>query len=1411
MRRPAVVLFGILLASPLAASGAARPGLKLPALIGDHMVLQRDRAAVWGRDVPGSSVTVTLQGVRAVAKTSAAGKWRVELGDLPAGGPYELTIAGSSTATLHDVYVGEVWVGSGQSNMEMPLRETADARRRIAGAQAPQIRLFLQGHAMAAKPVDEAAGRWVVCSPETAGDFPAAAYYFAAELHTKLGVPVGLLVAAWGGSFIESWMPQDAFEAAPDGKRLLAAWAERTRKAPGVWNGGAGRTLELANLRFVAKDPAQPPLVIAQGAGETAPSPGSLGSLWTGGAAAGSSVAYSFAKDGGPKNVPAGRLRGTLWGGAWGFVGTSFKPDGAAVDLSAYDAVEFDARGNGQYFIFLPQPSITDSDNYCTPPFTVAAQWKHQRISLDDLNQTGWGVAKPRTPGAVSGISFGAIVPRLDAVPAVMYNGMLNPFTAYSIRGAIWYQGESNAGHAAEYRRFLPLMIRAWRKAWGKDFPFLIAELPSFHDPADGSGDSDWAEIREAQAMARRAPAVETAVLLDLGEARNIHPGDKAGVGERLAAAALHTAYGAPGPWTGPRFASMAIDGKKSTIRFDEAAGGLQARGGGPVSGFVVAGKDGVKDGVFLSARAEIHGDSVVVWSDDVPRPQAVRYGWADNPVCNLVGKNGLPAEPFRTDRPVSGAPTPQAVPYSWKSVRLVGGGFVDGLVFHPTAKDVAYARTDMGGAYRRNPETRRWEPMLDWIPYRDLNLMGVESLAVDPSDPSKVYLACGTYTAPDVPNGAILRSSDRGHSFQRTNVPIKFGGNEAGRGNGERMAVDPNDGRLLFLGTRHSGLWKSTDGALSWKKVDSFPADVLALPPDEAKLPAWSGGGRSSIVFVVFDPASGAKGRASRTIFAGVSVMGRPGLYRSDDGGGTWKAVPGQPTKYRPNHAVLATDGNLFITYGTDPGPMPMVDGGVWKLNVRSGAWTDITPDKPSAERKFGYAAVSVDAKDPRVLIVSSFYRPKGEDVFRSTDGGATWKPVFGSGGVYDYSLAPYVRDTGIHWLFDVEIDPASPDHAMFTTGYGGWEPFDLTNLDKNLPTHWSVMSTGIEETVALALYSPREIGTLAGARAPRDGLRGAGPDPFHAKSAQVVTAVGDYSGFVHWDLDKPAPDGTPKPPFLGNTDDVSGGDLNPNVIVRVGRPRTGRALGYSLDGGRTWQEPASVPDPQASRGHIAVSSDGKTWVWTPENQTPAVTADQGKTWTACAGLPKDTRVVADRVNPRRFYAIALFDGKLFESVDGAAHFTERPLAFSDGLPTRGGSGDDNRSDRGDNRGGQDRIYATPGRAGDLWLALFNGLYHLNARRGFDRMPGVEQLHAFGFGKAAPGAKLAALYLVGTVQGQRGFFRSIDGGVTWVRINDDQHQWGLVLHITGDPKKFGRVYVGTHGRGTFYGDPEDQ
>ncbi|MDX1673940.1 MAG: hypothetical protein R3314_03965 [Longimicrobiales bacterium] len=728
---------------------------------------------------------------------------------------------------------------------------------------------------------------------------------------------------------------------------------------------------------------------------------------------------------------------------------------------------------------------------------------------------------------------------------------------------------------------------------------------------------------------------------------------------------------------------------------------------------------------------------------------------------------------------PVTGQ-EPAAEPYVWDSVPIVGGGFVTGLVFHPSEPGLRYARTDIGGAYRWDTGRDRWVPLLDWLPYEDRNLMGVESVAVDPSDPDRLYLALGTYTAPDVPDGAILRSSDRGRTFQRTDLPFKLGANENGRGNGERMAVDPADGRVIYLGTRHDGLWRSRDRGATWARVRSFP-DVREPAVEEGPTLRGLRGGRGGVVAVVFDPSAGTVDGASATIYAAASLKGRPSLFRSTDAGRSWAPVPGQPTANRPTHAVLAGDGTLYVSYGSDPGPSAMDDGGVWRLDTDSGEWLDITPERPGG---FGYAAVAVDAGDPSALLASTFGRPGGEELYRSTDGGRSWRGIFhgsGSRARLDASAAPYVTATGIHWLFDVEIDPFDPDHALFTTGYGGWETFDLTDADRSEATTWTLYTAGIEETVALDLLAP--------------------PGP-----VRLLTAIGDYGGFRHTRLDR-RPDDMFTDPRFGNTTDIAMAARRPELLVRVGRRfggGTGPALAFSEDGGASWEPAATAPPDGAQSGTVAVSADGAAWIWTPRGSRPYVTRDRGRSWAPVPELPEDTRVIADPVDPVRFYAMDLFGARLFVSDDAGATFRTHHLRLPFGPPPA----PVDRS-RGDARGGQDRLYATPGRAGELWIAAFDGLYRAPApETPFHRIEGVEEIHGFGFGRAAPDADRPALFLVGVVRGARGIFRSDDGGSAWVRINDDAHQWALILQVTGDPDRYGRVYVGTHGRGVLYGDP---
>ncbi|HNX04790.1 MAG TPA: hypothetical protein PKI32_04775 [Opitutales bacterium] len=743
----------------------------------------------------------------------------------------------------------------------------------------------------------------------------------------------------------------------------------------------------------------------------------------------------------------------------------------------------------------------------------------------------------------------------------------------------------------------------------------------------------------------------------------------------------------------------------------------------------------------------------------------------------------------------------PPSQAYVWKPVRMGGCGFVTGIVFHPGEKGLAYCRTDMGGAYRRDSEKGEWVPLLDWMSLDDVNLMGVESIAVDPSNPDLLYMACGTNSSDTAPFGAILRSKDRGRTFEIVRIPVKFGGNENGRGNGERMAVDPKNGSVIFLGTRHDGLLVSRDGGSSWARVTSFP-DAADLAPEglsgnaarEGWLRTQAGSG---VIRILFAPGGASTDRSDR-ITAAISVSGRESLFESRDGGESWSALPGQPVKFMPTDMDLSPEGFLYVSYGTNPGPWPMKDGAVWRFDTNTASWRDITPAlsgmTPGDEHNyFGYCSVAVDPEKPGVVLAMPFWYVGGEEIFRSLDGGATWKPVIRTCGNFDYSRIPYAAVPIIHWLFDVEIDPFDRDHCIFTTGFGGMESFDFGKVDaatsKENGNTWVPMMAGIEESVPLDMLAPSEGATL-------------------------ITAVGDYGGFVHDDLDVFAPEGNFANPRFDNTTGLALAEGKQSEIVRVGTSWKGKTanIAFSHDGGRSWVC-GSNPAEGARNGSVALSSDGTTVVWTPDpirkpgdwrvivrTFLPQRSVDGGRTWTSCAGLPEGIRVTADKVNPQRFYAFDVFARTFFESGDGAVSFSARRVTLEGGIPVV-------PEQRGDGRGGQDRVCTEPGREKGVWLALFDGLYAMDAEGRFARVPHVTELRAFAFGKAAHGAARPAIYVVGIVDGVRGIFRSDDLGANFVRINDDRHQWASLLLLEGDMRTYGRIYVGTHGRGALYGD----
>jgi photosystem II stability/assembly factor-like uncharacterized protein len=707
-------------------------------------------------------------------------------------------------------------------------------------------------------------------------------------------------------------------------------------------------------------------------------------------------------------------------------------------------------------------------------------------------------------------------------------------------------------------------------------------------------------------------------------------------------------------------------------------------------------------------------------------------------------------------------AAAPSAAAYSWQNVQIVGGGFVDGIVFNPARPGLAYARTDIGGAYRWNSATQRWVPLQDFTGFNDWNELGAESIATDPIHPDKLWLAVGEYTEPfAVPlNGEILRSDNEGRSFQVTDLPIQLGSNQNGRNMGERLAVDPSDDNVLYLASPANGLWRSTDGGVTWSQVTSFP---LASSPDDIGLS-----------FVTFGPAAGHRGTPSNDIFVGDATNND--LYESTDAGVSWHLVTGEPTGMMPQHGVLASNGTFYVDYANQPGPNGMTDGSVWKYDTATGVWTDITPEVPAAggNPPFGYAGLAVDPEHPGTVMVATNDRWSPIDtIFRSTDAGATWVDV-GAKATLDISASPFLAFGGTAkfgwWIGSVAIDPFNSNHVLYGTGATMFGSDDVTSADHGASTHWSsAAAEGIEETAVDDLVAPP-----------------AGP-------CQLISAVGDLGGFCHTTLSHSPATGMIEP-ILGSGTSIGEAGAAPLDVAEVGYS----GGDWSTDGGAAWTKMTLPPGSSAGAGVVAVSADGSTAIWAPADAAPAYSTDGGTTWTASAGLAQGLMPVADPVSPGVFYALDPATGTVLKSTDGGASFS----AAATGLPTGVGA---------EQSGSAPQLHTVPGRAGDLWLMAGNGaLYHsTDGGVSFSQVTSVSTVATLGFGKAAPGASYQAIYLVGIVGGVQGVFRSTDEGSSWVRINNDSEQYGWIgQSITGDPHLFGRVYLATNGRGILYADP---
>jgi photosystem II stability/assembly factor-like uncharacterized protein len=593
--------------------------------------------------------------------------------------------------------------------------------------------------------------------------------------------------------------------------------------------------------------------------------------------------------------------------------------------------------------------------------------------------------------------------------------------------------------------------------------------------------------------------------------------------------------------------------------------------------------------------------------------------------------------------------------------------------------------------------------------------------------------------------------------------LPFKLGANDMfGQQGGERLAVNPFEPNELYLCTHENGLWRSKDYAKTWSQMTGFPisrsSDTMGLD------------------FVRFDLRH--KGTVYVAAYTG-------GIYRSTDDGQSWQAIPGQPTALgdgqwpRPMRSALGPDGALYITYCNAATLSGISNGAVYKLDTNDGKWTNITPPEPKGNLWYGYVAVGADARRNGTVMVGTWNRwVPGDDIFRSTDGGKTWTSLR-KYSVFDASLSPFLHHQSVFgvWNSSLDIDPFDSGHILYQGGNTVWASDDATNVDSHRMVHWTVGANGIEETVVHAVVSP-------------------------PAGAHLFSAMGDEGGFRHDDLQL-SPEMFTNPVMI----EVAGLDYaesNPAIVARVGRLEyPGTVAGaYSLDGGSTWKPfvsmPAGAGQGPTSDGYVsmvAVAADGSTIVWAPGAAVPDYSIDFGRTWTPCSGAPKGLRVVADRVNPKKFYGYDAANGTVYASSNGGATFVERAAR----LPKDEGSPD---------LRAEAKPKAVPGHEGDLWLPMASGLYHsTDSGTSFTKLASIDSAPLVGFGMAAEAGSYPTVYAAGTVKGVYGIFRSKDAGSSWTRINDDAHQFGDLGDLTGDPRIYGRVYVGTNGRGIVYGD----
>jgi len=632
-------------------------------MFSDNMVLQRDmRDPVWGWAKPGTKITVSAADQMASTVAGPDGKWMVKIGPLQVGGPYALTIDGPQKVTFSNVLVGDVWICSGQSNMEFGIGNLKNAADEIAAADHPTLRLFMQPRIVSPVPLEVTGGEWKVCTPDNVktdgswSGFSAVAYFFGRKLNQDLNIPIGLIHTSWGGTPAQAWtsakdlgdklpefrgniaqleaMAEAKKHPAANGENPFDAWYKKNDPGSAAEPGWADSALDdsgwkTMNVPGFVQDAGFPEFVNQQSVfwlRKEVDLPADVASkdvtlhlmvddndaTWVNGTKVGAIDGYNVPRK---YKIPAGVLH-------------------AGKNTIAVRVTDTQAPGG-----IYGDPAGISLSVAGGDPISLVGPWK-MKLGTPITSKNPYPMTTQDNPN----------------LPTVLYNGMIQPIVPFGVKGAIWYQGESNAGQAYQYRTLLPTMIESWHRNWGQgSFPFLIVQLAGFGDQPAQPGDDAWAELREAQWLtAKHVRNAGIATAIDIGESRDIHPKNKQEVGRRLALVAEAQDYQMKVESSGPVYRSMKVMGDSIQLTFDHVTGGLNAKDG-PLKGFSIAGDDHK----WVWADAKIDGNSVIVSSPMVPHPVAVRYSWATFLDSNLYNGEGLPAFPFRTDdwKMITGGP----------------------------------------------------------------------------------------------------------------------------------------------------------------------------------------------------------------------------------------------------------------------------------------------------------------------------------------------------------------------------------------------------------------------------------------------------------------------------------------------------------------------------------------------------------------------------------------------------------------------------------------------------------------------------------------------------------------------------------------------------------------------------------